>query len=321
MTPDGKVRVVWDELDSDFNIYAYTFNLPVGDFNLGAIAPLTISAGGSGSTNANVNPLNGFSSSVSLSVTGQPAGVMASLSPNSVTPSGGSAATSVLSVSLPSFLVPSNFSLTVTGASGSLSHSATADVSVTSTTNSITNLIGDLQAAGCVDNIANALTSKLAAAQAAIGAGNIQTAINTLTALKNQINAQAGKHIATSCTIGGAAFNPVTVLLLDVQGLIDSLRVSLTPDPIIGYVVDRNGVGVAGATVSIVDGNGSPVAMAVTDITGFYFIATTGGVLTPGATYTLQLGGLPAGFLAATPASQPFTWRGSALALSNFVLN
>src|SRR5260370_37022987 len=84
VTPDGKVRVVWDELDSDFNIYAYTFNLPVGDFNLGAIAPLTISAGGSGSTNANVNPRNGFSSSVSLRVTANPAAVMASLPRTSV---------------------------------------------------------------------------------------------------------------------------------------------------------------------------------------------------------------------------------------------
>src|SRR5258708_28541793 len=66
VTPDGNVRVVWDALDSDFNIYAYTFNLPVGAFNLGAIAPLTISSGASGSTNANVNPLNVFISSLHL---------------------------------------------------------------------------------------------------------------------------------------------------------------------------------------------------------------------------------------------------------------
>jgi hypothetical protein len=320
VTPDGKVRVVWQILEADWNVYAYTFNRPVGDFNLGAISPMTIAAGASGSTNVAVNPVNGFSSAVNLSVSGQPTGVTASLSPNSVTPSGGNAASSVLSVSLPSFIVPSNFALTVTGASGTLSHSTTASVSVTSTTNSITNLIGDLQAAGCVDNIANALTSKLAAAQAAIGAGNIQTAINTLTALKNQINAQAGKHIATSCTIAGAALNPVTVLLLDVQGLIDSLRVSMTPDPITGYLVDASGAGLAGASVSILDTGGHAVSTAATDITGFYFMATT-GVLSPGAVYTLQVTGLPAGFTNSTPANQTFTWQGSAIALSNFVLN
>jgi len=289
------------------------------DFNLGAIAPLTITAGTSASTAVIVNPVNGFSSDVKLSVSGQPAGVTASLSVNPVTPSGGNPASSVLNVSLPSFIAPSNFTLTVTGASGSLNHSTTANITVTATPSSTSNFIGDLLNAGCIDNagIANALNSKLSAAQAA---GNIQTAINTLTALKNQINAQAGKHIATSCTIGGVALNPVTVLLLDVQGLIDSLRVSMTPDPITGYVVDRNGVGVPGAAVSILDANGNAVATATTDITGFYFMATT-GFLSPSAAYTLQVTGLPVGFSAATPASQPFAWQGSAIAFSNFVLN
>jgi hypothetical protein len=322
VTPDGKVRVVWQQQENgQANLYAYTFNLPVGDFNLGAIAPLAIAAGGSGSTNVSVNPVNGFSSVVNLSVTGQPAGVVTSLSPNSVTPSGGSAATSVLSVSAADFVAPTSFTLTVSGASGSLSHSSTADVTVTATTGSITNLIGDLLNAGCIDNagIGNALTSKLAAAQSAIGAGNIKTAINILTALKNQINAQAGKHIATSCTIAGVALNPVTALLLDVQGLIDSLRVSMTPDPITGYIVDVSGAGLAGARVSILDAANNVVATAATDITGFYFMATT-GVLSPGATYTLQVTGLPAGFTIA-PANQTFIWQGGAITFSDFVLN
>src|SRR5579859_1311933 len=69
---------------------AELFNSTPADFNFTAISPLTISAGGSGSTNVTVNPLNGFSSAVSLSVSGQAAGVTASLSPSPVTPSGGS---------------------------------------------------------------------------------------------------------------------------------------------------------------------------------------------------------------------------------------
>ena len=255
---------------------------------------------------------------MNLSVSGQPAGVTVSLSPNPVTPSGGNSASSVLNVILPSFIVPTNFALTVTGTSGSLSHSTSANVTVTATPSSTSNLIGDLLNAGCIDNagIANALTSKLSAAQAA---ANVQTAINTLTALKNQIQAQAGKHIATSCVIAGATFNPVTALLLDVQGLIDSLRVSLIPDPITGYVVNSLGVGVPGATVSILNAAGNAVATATTDITGFYFLATT-GVLTPGA-YSIAVSGFPAGFASSTPANQAFNWQGTAIALSNFVLN
>jgi hypothetical protein len=325
VTPDGKVRVVWMATGTSLGVYAYTFNLPVGDFGLSAITPMTIAAGGSGSTNVTVNPVNGFSSAVDLTVTGQPNGVLATPSPTSVTPSGGNPATSVLNVNVPLFLVPTNFTLTVTGTSGTLTHSATADITVTSTTSSIGNLVGDLLNAGCIDNggVASALTSKLAAAQAAISAGNIQTAINTLTALKNQINAQAGKHIATSCAIGGVAFNPVTVLLADVQGLIDSLRVSMTPDPITGYVVDStNGVGVPGVTVSILDGGGMTVATAVTDITGFYFFATTNVLIqSPSSSYTVAVTGLPPGFVTIPAASPAFPWTGAGMMIGNFVLN
>jgi hypothetical protein len=64
----------------------------------------------------------------------------------------------------------------------------------------------------------------------------MQTAINALTALKNQINAQADQHIATSCMIAGVAFHPATVPLTDMQGLVDQpissnfARGSLVPD-------------------------------------------------------------------------------------------
>jgi hypothetical protein len=321
--PNGDIRVVWtanDGLAGDQNVYATTFTpaSPGGDFTFGAIAPITITAGTSASTTVAVNPVNAFSAAVNLTVFGQPAGVVASLSPNSVSPSGGNSASSVLNVILPSFIVPANFALTVTGASGSLSHSAAANVTVTATPSSTSNLIGDLVNARCIDNagIANALTSKLSAAQSA---ANVQTAINTLTALKNQIQAQTGKHIAMSCAIDGVAFNPVTVLLLDVQGLIDSLKVSLIPDPITGYVVNSMGVGVPGATVSILNAAANTVATATADITGFYFLATT-GVLTPGA-YTIAVTGFPAGFASSAPMNQAFTWQGTAIALNTFVLN
>jgi hypothetical protein len=183
--------------------------------------------------------------------------------------------------------------------------------------------VTELLSAGCIDDggISSALTSKLSAAQAAISRGNIQTAINTLTALKNQISAQAGKHIATSCAIGGVGINPATILLLDVQALIDSLKVSTIADPITGYVVNASDVGVPGATLSILDAGGNTVATASTDITGYYFFATT-GVLAPGSSYTVTVTGLPAGFLTSTPAASPvFAWAGTGMMIGNFVLN
>ncbi len=193
-------------------------------------------------------------------------------------------------------------------------------LTITATATSAANLVGDLLTGGCIDNggIANALTSKLSAAQAA---SSIQTAINTLSALKNQISAQAGKHIAPVCTMAGVTFNPPPTLLQDVQGIIDSLRVSTIADPITGYVVNVSGAGVPGATLSILDAGGNTVAMASTDITGYYFFATT-GVLIPGSNYTVAVTGLPAGFVTSTPSASPaFMWAGTGMMIGNFVLN
>jgi hypothetical protein len=88
-------------------------------------------------------------------------------------------------------------------------------------------------------------------------------------------------------------------------------------DPITGYVVNSSGTGLAGATVSIV---GTTTITATTDVTGFYYFATTGGVLSTGQIYTMKVTGFPTGYSTATPASSTFTSSGSGFA-SNFTLN
>lgn len=294
----------------------------VSDFSIEAVSPITVKVGGSENSTVTVTSLSGFSSAVGLSVSTPPTGVTTSFSSSSVTPPSGGSATSTLTLSIGPSVTPTTFTLTVTGTSGALSHSTQVSVTVTATTTAIAAMIATFVNASAVDNsgISNALTTKLSAAQSAISAGDIKTAINTLTALKNQISAQAGKHIATSCTIAGVTFNPASVLSTDVQALIDSLKVGLIPDPITGYVVNSSGVGVAGATVSILDAGNNVVATATTDITGFYFFATM-SVLTPGANYTVAVTGLPPGFVNTPPPSPAFTWSGSGLMIGNFVLN
>jgi hypothetical protein len=191
-------------------------------------------------------------------------------------------------------------------------------LTITATAASVTNMINDVLAGQCIDNagIASALTSKLPAS----GANSI-SAINTLGALTNQINAQAGKHIATSCKIGNVTFDPVTVLLLDVQALIDSIRVGAIADPITGYVVNASIVGVPGAVLSIQDAHGNTVATATSDITGYYYFSPT-GVLFSGSSYNVTVTGRPAGFTSSTPAAYPyFTWTGTGMMIGNFVLN
>ena len=290
------------------------------DFSFSKVSPITATVGSPvPAATVTVNAINGFNLPVTLTVSGLPSGVSAAFSPVSVNP-GGNAASSTLTVSLTPSVTPSMFTLQITGASGQLTHLISVTVTVTATSNGITSVIGQLLTSGCIDNsgIANALTSKLSQAQAAISAGQIKTAINILGAFINQVQAQNGKHIASTYTLGGVTFNPAAVLIKDVTALIDSLNVSMVANPMTGNVVDSNGSGVSGAAVSIVNSAGSVVATTTTDVTGFYFFATT-GVLTMGSTYTVQVNA--SGFTTSTPASQTFTWGGTAITLSSFVLS
>ena len=71
--------------------------VPPPDFSLAAISPstLTVEHGQSGNATVSVTPLNGFSSTVSFTCSGLPAGASCSFSPSTVTPSGGAASTTL----------------------------------------------------------------------------------------------------------------------------------------------------------------------------------------------------------------------------------
>jgi lysophospholipase L1-like esterase len=81
--------------------------------------------GGSGSTSISVVPVNGFSGSVALAVSGLPAGVTGSFNPNSTTGS------STLTLTAGTTAATGTTNVTVTGTSGSLTASTTISVTVT----------------------------------------------------------------------------------------------------------------------------------------------------------------------------------------------
>ena len=299
------------------------------DFSLAANpTTLNLGVGGSGTSTLSLSALNGFNGAVTLTVPSPPAGITTTLSSASVTPpSSPSSATSTLTVSLGPSVVPTSFTLNVSGNNGTpptnLTHFAFVTVNVTANTSGITSVIGSLSNL-CIDNsgIVNALTSKLSAAQGFISAGKTQDAINTLTAFNNQVKAQTGKHIYSSCVIGGVTIYPGTVLTTDAQSLINSLRTGTIADPITGYALNSSGAGLQGATVAIYAGtsaSGTPIATATTDVTGFYYFATT-NLLTSGQAYTIAVTGFPAGYTTATPTYSTFTWTGVGFG-SNFTLN
>jgi hypothetical protein len=95
------------------------------DFSLSASpTSLSITQGSSGSSTITVNPLNGFTGSVSLSASGLPAGVTASFGTNPTT------STSVLTLTASSTATTGTATVTVTGTSGTLTHTTTITLTV-----------------------------------------------------------------------------------------------------------------------------------------------------------------------------------------------
>ena len=101
---------------------------PPPDFSLSASpSSQTVTAGGSTSYTATVTPSNGFSGTVSLAISGVPSG--ASCSAPAI--SGGSGSSTV-SCSTTSSTTPATYTLTITGTSGTLSHSTQVSLTVNS---------------------------------------------------------------------------------------------------------------------------------------------------------------------------------------------
>ena len=100
---------------------------PPPDFSLSAApSSQTVTQGIGASYTVSVTPSNGFSGPVTLSVTGQPSGSTATFTPNPVT----APTTSTLNVQTVGG-VRGNFTLTIQGVSGSLTHTTTATLNVT----------------------------------------------------------------------------------------------------------------------------------------------------------------------------------------------
>ena len=85
----------------------------------------TILQGTSGSTTVSINPLNGFNGSIILTASGLPSGVGATFGTNPATSS------SVLTLSASGAAATGNFTVTLTGTSGSLTSSTTFSLTVT----------------------------------------------------------------------------------------------------------------------------------------------------------------------------------------------
>ncbi len=100
---------------------------PNPDFTISASpATLTVTRGSAGSYTVTITGTNGFAGAVGLSVSGLGSRVSASFNPTSVTGSG----TSTLTVNVGRKAAVGNRTLTITGASGTLSHATTVVLTI-----------------------------------------------------------------------------------------------------------------------------------------------------------------------------------------------
>jgi hypothetical protein len=125
---DGVTYVVQTEFDNATSNCIVSKAVAGNNFSISASpTSLSIQQGASGNSTISTATTSGSAQTVSLSVSGAPAGVTATLSPTSVT-SGGS---STLTVSAASTAATGTFTLTVTGTATSGSHTATVSVTIT----------------------------------------------------------------------------------------------------------------------------------------------------------------------------------------------
>lgn len=125
-TPAGSYTITVTGTSSNL-VHTTTLTLQITDFGVSAgPSSQTVTAGAATTFSFSTTAINGFNSSVALSVSGLPANTTATFSPASIAGAG----SSTLTVSTSSGTPAGSLSLTLTGASGCRSHSATVTLAV-----------------------------------------------------------------------------------------------------------------------------------------------------------------------------------------------
>jgi kumamolisin len=103
------------------------------NFTIGASpASLTVVQGANGTSTITITSQNSFSSATTLTATGLPSGVTAAFSPNPVTPPANGSVNSTLTLTASATAATGTATVTVTGTSGTLNHSTTIALTVSS---------------------------------------------------------------------------------------------------------------------------------------------------------------------------------------------
>jgi hypothetical protein len=278
------------------NIGIYMQVPPQPDFT-GIVSPFNsvLVPGHSASFTTTVQPLNGFTGDVVISVSNLPAGVSASYSPATVLGGSGS---STVTLTAASTVALGNYTLTLSGNSGSITHSTSVPLEVNDSigdwTGYVSNSTQNIQPAGSA-------TYKLVATAVGGFTGNIS-------------------YTASGLPAGATAtFNPPTITGGSGSTILTIQTSSTTPQPSISNiaVTGVNGIlthsvpvylGVSASTGDF-EGFLSPSSASVPSAGGTVTFTVTESPINGGAgDITLSASGLPPG---ATPSFAPGTIPGS----------
>src|SRR5260370_2890 len=187
---------------------------PQPDFLLSATpSSQTISDGGSTSYTASVSPVNSFTGSVALTVSGLPSGASASFNPSSIS---GGTGSSTLSITTNNTVAPGNYTLTITGTSTSpsLSHTAQVvlsinaikDFTLSANPNPLVVIVGNSTSSTVTVGALNGFSGSVGLSVSGAPAGV------TATLSSSSVNAagSAALTIATSTSATGTSTLPIT---------------------------------------------------------------------------------------------------------------
>jgi len=238
------------------------------DFSLSASpTSLTVAQGASGTSTVAISPLNGFTGTVSLTASGLPSGVTASLSPASLSGYAGSTLTVIVGSEVP----PGAYTATVTGTSGGLTHGATVTVTVPAPDFSLSASPSVLSVAQGGRGTSTLTVSPLNGFMGSVSLSASGLPSGVTAAFSPASVAGSGSSVLTLLVGAGVPPGNYSVTVIGVSGSLTrttAVYLTVTPPPDFGLTVapasvtvPQNGVGASTVKVSSLNGFSGTVAL------------------------------------------------------------
>jgi subtilase family serine protease len=251
-----------------------------------APSSLTITQGSNGTSTITVNPIDGFTGSVSLSASGLPSGVTAAFNPTSTT------TTSVLTLSASATAATGTATVTITGVSGSITKTTTISLTV--------------NAAAAANFTVGASPSSVTVVQGSNATSTItitsQNAFNSATTLSasglpsgvtaafapNPVTPPANGSVTSTLTFTATATATTGTVTVTITGVSGSLTNTTTISLTVSAATAANfTIGASPSSVTVVQGSNATSTITITSQNSF------------NSATTLSASGLPSGVTAA----------------------